>query len=78
MLTCRYVRKEKDIAEAQKEVIESECARYRQKSEHLEKQLKATEDLLKEERERIEVRTCAIYVTDTIKDSTYLQHELFI
>ncbi|XP_077991395.1 nucleoprotein TPR-like [Glandiceps talaboti] len=51
----RFIRREKDIAEAKCEVAQAESIRHKQKCEHLEKQLEETHGNLQEERERSQV-----------------------
>jgi nucleoprotein TPR len=57
----RFLRREKQISETKCEVSEAESVRYRQRYEHLEKQLEETRQALTEERERCQMtaRTAA-------------------
>ena len=55
MLVLRYLRREKEIAEARFEVAQAESTRLRQQFEQLQKQLNETTTALTEEREKIEV-----------------------
>uniref|UniRef100_A0AAR2KT90 Nucleoprotein TPR n=1 Tax=Pygocentrus nattereri TaxID=42514 RepID=A0AAR2KT90_PYGNA len=55
----RFVRREKEIAEARFEVAQVETQRYKQRMEHLEKDLKELQDSLTASREELQVRTMA-------------------
>uniref|UniRef100_A0AAR2LMH3 Nucleoprotein TPR n=1 Tax=Pygocentrus nattereri TaxID=42514 RepID=A0AAR2LMH3_PYGNA len=52
----RFVRREKEIAEARFEVAQVETQRYKQRMEHLEKDLKELQDSLTASREELQVR----------------------
>ncbi|XP_071982834.1 nucleoprotein TPR [Engystomops pustulosus] len=60
----RFVRREKEIAVTRFEVAQVECLRYRQRIEHMEKDLAELQDSLNAEREKVQV---------TVK--TMAQHE---
>ncbi len=49
---CRFVRKEKEIAETKSELLQSESVRYQQRLEYVEKQLQETEQILEKEKQR--------------------------
>ncbi|XP_069050175.1 nucleoprotein TPR isoform X2 [Lepisosteus oculatus] len=51
----RFVRREKEIAETRFEVAQVETLRYRQRVEHLERELKELQDSLNAEREKVQV-----------------------
>ncbi len=51
----RFLRKEKEIAEAQVELIQAESSRYRQQTDYLEKQLQEANKSLAEERQQSQV-----------------------
>ncbi|KAL4635951.1 nucleoprotein TPR-like [Arapaima gigas] len=51
----RFVRREKEIAEACFEVAKVESLRYRQRVEHLERELKEVQDSLNAEREKLQM-----------------------
>ncbi|XP_049322798.1 nucleoprotein TPR isoform X1 [Astyanax mexicanus] len=51
----KYVRREKEIAEAQFEVAQVETQRYKQRMEHLEKEIKELQDSLTAEREKLQL-----------------------
>ncbi|XP_066548647.1 nucleoprotein TPR isoform X2 [Amia ocellicauda] len=51
----RFVRREKEIAETRFEVAQVESLRYRQRVEHLERELKELQDSLNAEREKVQV-----------------------
>ena len=52
---CRFVRREKEIAESRFEVAQGETLRHRLRVEHLERELKEVQDSLSAERERMQV-----------------------
>ncbi|KAI5099153.1 nucleoprotein TPR isoform X2, partial [Silurus meridionalis] len=56
----RFVRREKEIAEAQFEVAKVETQRYQQRMEHLEKELKEVQDSLTAERDKLQMNTKAM------------------
>ena len=64
MLVLRYLRREKEIAEARFEVAQAESTRLRQQFEQVQKQLSETTTALTEEREKIEV-----YITSIVQCS---------
>ncbi|XP_072547531.1 nucleoprotein TPR [Salminus brasiliensis] len=51
----RYVRREKEIAEAQFEVAQVETQRYKQRMEHMEKEIKELQDSLTSERDKLQL-----------------------
>ncbi|XP_018427815.1 PREDICTED: nucleoprotein TPR [Nanorana parkeri] len=55
MEILRFVRREKEIAEARFEVAQVECLRYRQRIEHMEKEINELQDSLNSEREKVQV-----------------------
>lgn len=56
MYVCaRFLRKEKDIAEARFDVVQAESNRLRQQNEHLSKQLTDTTQALSDERDKAQV-----------------------
>ncbi|GAA6102968.1 nucleoprotein TPR isoform X3 [Tachysurus ichikawai] len=56
----RFVRREKEIAEARFEVAQVETQRYQQHMEHLEKELKEVQDSLTAERDKLQMTTKAM------------------
>uniref|UniRef100_W5UJA0 Nucleoprotein TPR n=1 Tax=Ictalurus punctatus TaxID=7998 RepID=W5UJA0_ICTPU len=56
----RFVRREKEIAEARFEVAQVETQRYQQRMEHLEKELKEVQDNLTAERDKLQMNTKAM------------------
>ncbi|XP_040190312.1 nucleoprotein TPR isoform X2 [Rana temporaria] len=64
MEILRFVRREKEIAEARFDVAQVESLRYRQRLEHMEKEMNELQDSLNAEREKVQV---------TVK--TMAQHE---
>ncbi|XP_076833031.1 nucleoprotein TPR isoform X2 [Brachyhypopomus gauderio] len=56
----RFVRREKEIAEARFEVAHVETERYRQRMEHLEKELKELQDSLTSERDKLQATAKAM------------------
>lgn len=57
LIFIRFVRREKEIAEAQFEVAQVETQRYQQRMEHLEKELKEVQDSLTAERDKLQVKS---------------------
>ncbi|CAH2312727.1 nucleo TPR isoform X2 [Pelobates cultripes] len=55
MEILRFVRREKEIAEARFEVAQVECLRYRQRIEHLEREVEELQGSLNAEREKVQV-----------------------
>ncbi|KAM3915332.1 nucleoprotein TPR [Leptodactylus fuscus] len=55
MEILRFVRREKEIAETRFEVAQVECLRYRQRIEHMEKEIGQLQDSLNAEREKVQV-----------------------
>nr|DBA17744.1 TPA: hypothetical protein GDO54_016072 [Pyxicephalus adspersus] len=55
MEILRFVRREKEIAEARFEVSQVECLRYRQRIEHMEKEIGELQDSLNAAREKVQV-----------------------
>uniref|UniRef100_A0A7M4F817 Nucleoprotein TPR n=1 Tax=Crocodylus porosus TaxID=8502 RepID=A0A7M4F817_CROPO len=55
MEILRFIRREKEIAETRFEVAQVESLRYRQRVEHLEKELQELQDSLNAEREKVQV-----------------------
>ncbi|KAG8436525.1 hypothetical protein GDO86_007580 [Hymenochirus boettgeri] len=55
MEILRFVRREKEIAEARFEVAQVECLRYRQRIEHMEREMSALQDSLNAEREKVQI-----------------------
>ncbi|KFP73040.1 Nucleoprotein TPR, partial [Acanthisitta chloris] len=51
----RFIRREKEIAETRFEVAQVESLRYRQRVEHLERELQEVQDSLNAEREKVQV-----------------------
>ncbi|XP_036409824.1 nucleoprotein TPR isoform X2 [Megalops cyprinoides] len=66
----RLVRREKEIAETQLEVAQVESLRYRQRVEHLEKELKDMQDSLNAEREKLQVTTKTLAQHDQLMKKT--------
>lgn len=56
MFVCRFVRREKEIAESRFEVAQGESLRHRLRVEHLERELKDLQENLNAEREKMQVR----------------------
>ena len=56
----RFLRREKEIAEARFEVAQAESTRLRQQFDHMQKQLDETTKTLTEEREKVQVDTLHI------------------
>ncbi|KAM5148156.1 nucleoprotein TPR [Mantella aurantiaca] len=54
MEILRFVRREKEIAEARFDVAQVECLRYRQRIEHMEKDVNELQDSLNAEREKVQ------------------------
>lgn len=52
---CRFVRREKQIAESRFEIAQEEILRYRLRTESLERELSEVQDSMKASRERMEV-----------------------
>lgn len=52
----RFLRREKEIAEAKLQVVDTECIRVKQRFAHLEKQLEETNKVLSEERKNTQVK----------------------
>lgn len=57
LIFIRFVRREKEIAEARFEVAQVETQRYQQRMEHLEKELKEVQDSLTAERDKLQVKS---------------------
>jgi nucleoprotein TPR len=55
MPSCRFIRREKEIAETRFEVAQVESLRYRQRVELLERELQELQDSLNVEREKVQV-----------------------
>ena len=55
MPSCRFIRREKEIAETRFEVAQVESLRYRQRVELLERELQELQDSLSAEREKVQV-----------------------
>ncbi|KAM4722857.1 nucleoprotein TPR [Rhinophrynus dorsalis] len=55
MEILRFVRREKEIAETKFEVAQVECLRYRQRIEHMEREMQELQDSLNAEREKVQV-----------------------
>lgn len=55
MYSCRFIRREKEIAETRFEVAQVESLRYRQRVELLERELQELQDSLNAEREKVQV-----------------------
>ncbi|XP_075038773.1 nucleoprotein TPR isoform X2 [Mixophyes fleayi] len=55
MEILRFVRREKEIAETRFEVTQVECLRYRQRIEHMEREINELQDSLNTEREKVQV-----------------------
>ncbi|XP_068096253.1 nucleoprotein TPR [Hyperolius riggenbachi] len=55
MEILRFVRREKEIAETRFEVAQVECLRYRQRLEHMEKEISELQESLNAEREKVQV-----------------------
>ncbi|TSN03387.1 Nucleoprotein TPR [Bagarius yarrelli] len=60
LVILRFVRREKEIAEARFEVAQVEAQRYQQHMEHLEKELKEVQDSLTAERDKLQMATKAM------------------
>lgn len=77
-IICRFVRREKEIAEAQFEVAQVETRRYQQRMEHLEKELKEVQDSLTTERDKLQVRSEKLHPTYdhtvTLGDHRFTKH----
>ncbi len=54
-VVCRFVRREKEIAESRFEVVQGESLRHRLRVEHLERELKDVQESLNAEREKMQV-----------------------
>ena len=57
LLFSRFLRKEKEIAEAKLGVVQAESTRFKQRMESLERQVTQGNQALAEERERSQVRS---------------------
>ena len=55
LVSPRFVRREKEIAESRFEVAQGESLRHRLRVQHLERELKEAQDSLNAERERMQV-----------------------
>ncbi|XP_053549834.1 LOW QUALITY PROTEIN: nucleoprotein TPR [Bombina bombina] len=55
MEILRFVRREKEIAETRFEVAQVECLRYKQRFEHMEREIHELQDCLNAEREKVQV-----------------------
>lgn len=73
MYSCRFIRREKEIAETKFEVAQVESLRYRQRVELLERELQELQDSLNAEREKVQVCTCAELERSSFFISTMLQ-----
>lgn len=54
-VSCRFVRREKEIAVAQSEASEGEALRYKQRVEHQDREVKELQEALNAEREKMQV-----------------------
>lgn len=63
IVICRYLRKEKEIAEARLEMVQAEANRKNQQNVYLEKQLNDTSKALSEEREQAQVGGIRLKIT---------------
>ncbi|XP_035278729.1 nucleoprotein TPR isoform X1 [Anguilla anguilla] len=66
----RFVRREKEIAEAKFEVARVESLRYKQRVEYLEKELKDMQESLNSEREKLQVTTKSLAQRDQLMKKT--------
>uniref|UniRef100_A0A8C9T2R4 Nucleoprotein TPR n=1 Tax=Scleropages formosus TaxID=113540 RepID=A0A8C9T2R4_SCLFO len=66
----RFVRREKEIAEACFEVAQVESLRYRQRVEHLEQELKELQDSLNSEREKLQATAKTLAQHDELMKKT--------
>ncbi|XP_023662175.1 nucleoprotein TPR isoform X2 [Paramormyrops kingsleyae] len=66
----RFVRREKEIAETRFEVAQVESLRYRQRVEHLERELKELQDSLNAEREKFQVTAKTLAQHDELMKKT--------
>lgn len=73
MYSCRFIRREKEIAETKFEVAQVESLRYRQRVELLERELQELQDSLNAEREKVQVCTWAKLEISLFFISTMLQ-----
>lgn len=73
MYFCRFIRREKEIAETRFEVAQVESLRYRQRVELLERELQELQDSLNAEREKVQVCTYTKLEEELIFISTMLQ-----
>lgn len=55
-VSCRFVRREKEIAVAQCEASEGEALRYKQRMEYQDREVKELQEALNAEREKMQVR----------------------
>lgn len=67
MYSCRFIRREKEIAETRFEVAQVESLRYRQRVELLERELQELQDSLNAEREKVQVCPQALEIMGEIK-----------
>ncbi|XP_061097242.1 nucleoprotein TPR [Conger conger] len=66
----RFVRREKQIAETQFEVAQVESQRYKQRVEHLEKELKEMQESLNSERDKLQLTTKSLAQHDQLMKKT--------
>ncbi|KAM4022992.1 nucleoprotein TPR isoform 2-T2 [Anomaloglossus baeobatrachus] len=70
MEILRFVRREKEIAETRFEVAQVECLRYRQRIDHMEKEMNELQDSLNSEREKVQVTAKTIAQHDELMRKT--------
>ncbi|XP_062990920.1 nucleoprotein TPR isoform X2 [Elgaria multicarinata webbii] len=72
----RFIRREKEIAETRFEVAQVESLRYRQRVEHLERELQELQDSLNAEREKVQVTAKTIAQHEELMKKTETMHVL--
>ncbi|KAM8929908.1 nucleoprotein TPR isoform 2-T2 [Pelodytes ibericus] len=66
----RFVRREREIAETRFEVAQVECLRYRQRIEHMERELTEMQDSLNAERQKVQVTAKTMAQHDELMKKT--------
>uniref|UniRef100_A0A672JGB2 Nucleoprotein TPR n=1 Tax=Salarias fasciatus TaxID=181472 RepID=A0A672JGB2_SALFA len=66
----RFVRQEKEVVESRFEVVQGECLRYRLRMEHLERELKESQDNLSAAKERMQVTAKTLAQHDELMKKT--------
>ncbi|KAM6261864.1 nucleoprotein TPR isoform 1-T1 [Porphyrio hochstetteri] len=72
----RFIRREKEIAETRFEVAQVESLRYRQRVEHLERELQELQDSLNAEREKVQVTAKTMAQHEELMKKTETVHIL--